>query len=93
MAPWRAEAAPPRRALRRRALGAKRPGSAADDDAAPDAAPPAAEPLMLSPLERKEFEYSDLDDWMGEADQVIRRSQLLLDQLAPAARPPPPSAA
>jgi len=48
---------------------------------------------MLSPLERKEFEYSDLDDWMGEADQVIRRSQLLLDQLAPAARPPPPSAA
>ena len=37
---------------------------------------------MLSPLTRKEFEFSDLDDWMREADQVIRRSQAILDRLA-----------
>ena len=49
------------------------------------------EPLRLTPLERKEFEFSDLDDWMREADQVIRRSQALLDELALAARPAPRS--
>jgi len=82
LAPLRAEAAPPRRALRRGALGAMRPGSAADDDAAPDTPPPVREPLRLTPLERTEFEFSDLDDWMREADQVIRRSQAILDRLA-----------
>ena len=49
---------------------------------APDIAPPAAEPLRLTPLKRKEFEFSDLDDWMREADQLIRRSQAVLDDLA-----------
>ncbi len=46
----------------------------------------AAEPLRLTPLERKEFEFSDLDDWMREADQLIRRSQAVLDRLAQARR-------
>jgi hypothetical protein len=38
--------------------------------------------LVLTPLERKEFEFSDLDDWMREADQVIHRSQAILDRIA-----------
>lgn len=37
--------------------------------------------LVLTALERKEFEFSDLDEWMREADQVIRRSQALLDRI------------
>jgi hypothetical protein len=68
-----------------------RPGSAADDDAAPDTPPPVREPLRLTPLERKEFEFSDLDDWMREADQLIRRSQAVLDSLAQQHRAPPQS--
>ena len=58
------------------------PGSGADDAEPPDTPPPVPEPLRLTPLERKEFEFSDLDDWMREADQVIRRSQAILDRLA-----------
>lgn len=38
--------------------------------------------LVLTPLERKEFEFSDLEDWVREADQVIRRSQAILDRIA-----------
>lgn len=38
--------------------------------------------LVLTALERKEFEFSDLDEWMREADQVIRRSQAILDRIA-----------
>ena len=49
------------------------------------------EPLRLTPLERKEFEFSDLDDWMREADQLIRRSQAVLDGLAHERRATPRS--
>jgi hypothetical protein len=59
----------------------------ADDADAPDIAP-LAERLRLTPLERKEFEFSNLDDWMREADQLIRRSQALLDRLAQERRTP-----
>ncbi len=82
LAPLRTEAAPPRRALRRGALGAMRPGSGADNAEPPDTPPPVPKPLKLTPLERTEFDFSDLDDWMREADQVIRRSQAILDRLA-----------
>lgn len=75
LAPLRTEAAPPRRALRRRAPMAPGPGSGADDAEPPDTPPPVPKPLRLTPLERTEFEFSDLDDWVREADQVIRRSQ------------------
>ena len=81
LAPLRAEAALPRRVLRRRAHMAGR-GNGADDADPPDTPPPVLEPLRLTPLERKEFEFSDLDDWMREADQLIRRSQAVLDSLA-----------
>ena len=81
LAPLRAEAALPRRVLRRRAHMAGR-GDGADDADPPDTPPPVLEPLRLTPIERKEFEFSDLDDWMREADQLIRRSQAVLDGLA-----------
>ena len=64
------------------------PARAAADAVAPDTAPPVPEPLRLTPLERKEFEFSDLDDWMREADQLIRRSQAVLDRLAQEHRAP-----
>jgi hypothetical protein len=41
-------------------------------------------------LEKVEVELTGLDDWMREADQVIRRSQAILDRLAQPARPPAP---
>ena len=82
LAPLRDTAAPPRRALRHRGRGDARPLRATDDAVAPYQAPLVAEPLQLTPLEHKEFEFSDLDDWMREADQLIRRSQAVLDRLA-----------
>jgi hypothetical protein len=87
LAPLREEAAPPRRALRRCGRGTLGSMRGADDADAPDIAP-LAERLRLTPLERKEFEFSNLDDWMREADQLIRRSQALLDRLARERRTP-----
>ena len=66
-------------------------GSGADDADPPDTPPPVQEPLRLTPLERKEFEFSDLDDWMREADQLIRRSQAVLDGVAQRRRATPRS--
>ena len=91
LAPLRETAALPRRALRHRGRGTLGPIRGAEDAVAADGAPPAAEPLRLTPLERKEFEFSDLDDWMREADQLIRRSQAVLDEVAQRHRPPPRS--
>lgn len=82
LAPLLEKAAPPRRALRRSGRRETGPARAADDAVAPDTTPRVREPLRLTPLERAEFEFSDLDDWMREADQVIRRSQAILDRLA-----------
>ena len=90
LAPLRAEAALPRRVVRRRARMAGR-GSGADDADPPDTPPPVLEPLRLTPFERKEFEFSDLDNWMREADQLIRRSQAVLDGLAHERRATPRS--
>ena len=58
------------------------PGSGADNAELADTPPPVPKPLRLTPLERTEFDFNDLDDWMREADQVIRRSQAILDRLA-----------
>jgi hypothetical protein len=73
-----------RPAARRRAADPRHlaQGSGADDADPPDTPSPVLEPLQLTPLDRKEFEFSDLDDWMREAGQVIHRSQALLDRIA-----------
>ena len=82
LAPLRDTAAPPRRALRRHGYAALVRARGVDDADLPDTALRAAEPLQFTPLQRKEFEFSDLDDWMREADQLIRRSQAVLDGVA-----------
>jgi hypothetical protein len=46
------------------------------------AAPLLADGPALSPLERREFDFTDLDNWMRQADQAIRRAKVVLDQLA-----------
>jgi hypothetical protein len=95
LAPLREEALPPRRARRSgesthrgevaRWSGVTAPGMKYSD--AGDRAPPLRQRLALSRLEKKEFELTGLDDWMREADQVIRRSQAILDRLAQPTRP------
>ena len=90
LAPLRDTASPPRRALRHRGRG-RWFGRGVEHAVAADTAPRAAEPLQFTPLERKEFEFSDLDDWMREADQLIRRSQAVLDGIAQRRRPTPRS--
>jgi len=95
LTPLREEALPPRRAGR--AAGSARRGEAARRRAvalpdmeysdAGDAMPPLRQLLALSPRDRQEIELTGLDDWMREADQVIRRSQAILDRLAQPSRP------
>jgi hypothetical protein len=58
--------------------------------AAPDATSLLADRPALSPIERQEFDFTNLDRWMREADQAIRRSKAFLDQFAVAAGPAPP---
>lgn len=96
LAPLREEALPPRRgrraeAITRRGEAARRPAGALADleySDAGDAAPPLRQRLALSASDREETEFSGFDDWMREADQVIGRSQAILDRFAQPARPP-----
>jgi hypothetical protein len=57
---------------------------------APDSTLPLPDRPALSPLERKEFDFADIDDWMRQADQAILRTKAVLDQLATAGRPATP---
>jgi hypothetical protein len=90
LAPLRAEARPPHGARGTGVLARRgRAGAAAEDmppaaesAAGGDAQPSRHQSLVPTPLERKEFEFSDLDDWMREADLVIQRSQAILDWIA-----------
>jgi len=52
-----------------------------------DAPPPLRQRLALSPSEREEFAPTGLEEWMREADQVIRRAQATLDRFAWSPRP------
>lgn len=74
---------------------AKRHGGAAalpdlEYSEAGDAMPPLRQQLALSRLEKEEFESTSFDDWVREADQVIRRSQAILDRLTQPAQLPAP---
>jgi hypothetical protein len=44
---------------------------------------------VLAPLERRGFDFSDLNRRMREADQAIHRTKAVLDRLA--AQPSPPA--
>jgi hypothetical protein len=76
LTPLREQVRPPRRPEPGRGRG--RPPTHV-----PEASPPP--PLAdhpLSPLERRSFDYSELDGWMANADQAIRRARDVLDRLA-----------
>jgi hypothetical protein len=87
LAPLREDAAPPRRPTpgRRRGRpprGATGPAAAAEESCAVAATPLLIDRQALSPLERKEFDFSDLDRWMRQADEAIRRTKAVLDRRA-----------
>lgn len=82
LAPLRDAAAAPRHPL-----PGRRPGRPSAKSLIDDIAGNAAEiPLALSPsprlppLERREFDFSDLDRWLDLADQAIRRVHRVLEQ-------------
>jgi hypothetical protein len=94
LAPLREEAAPPRRPMPGRGRGrpprgATGPVIAAEYSDAHSAAPLLADRVALSALERQEFDFTDLDNWMRQADQAIRRAKVVLDQFAVPARSTP----
>jgi len=46
--------------------------------------PPSAAPL--SPIDRRQFDYSELDHWMAQMDQTLRHARRTLSALAQPAR-------
>ena len=77
LAPLREQVRPPRRPEPGRGRGRPpilRPEVTVSPPALPDRAP--------SLLERRAFDYSDLEAWMAHADQVIRSTRHALDRLA-----------
>jgi hypothetical protein len=96
LAPLREVVAPPRRPVPGRRAG--RPGAASLVDDANGGVAQIAAPLSpsppLPPLERRKFEFGEIDRWLDLTDQAIRRvERVLADQaLAPKAPILPPSA-
>jgi hypothetical protein len=91
LAPLREAAAPPRRPLPARGprlpSGSPFPTRDGNEGAAPTASVPPPSP-PLPPLERREYEFGELDRWLDLADQAIRRAQHLLEGYAASARSP-----
>ena len=91
LAPLREAAAPPRRPLPGRRPGRPSAASVAATAAGSESPPTIASLLTrsppLPPLERREFEFGELDRWRDLADQAIRRAQRLLEQQAAALAP------
>ena len=82
LAPLREATAPPRRPLPGRAPGRPSAAPVAGDDHVPDKplARPPSPPLL--PLERREYDFTDLDRWLDLADQAILRTQRALRDAA-----------
>jgi hypothetical protein len=76
LTPLRNEVAPPRRPMPGRGRG--RPPLHPVETEVPPA--PLPEP-RLNRIERQEFDYSDLAHWVAQADQAIRQTRRLLDEL------------
>jgi len=55
-----------------------------DDPADSVMLPPPAAPL--TPIDRRQFDYSDLDHWMVQMDQAIRHARRTLSALAQPSR-------
>jgi hypothetical protein len=91
LAPLREAAAPPRRPLPGRRPGRPSEASFRANDGSVGPAPTAsvrAPCPPLPPLERREYEFGDLDRWLDLADQAIRRAQHLLEGYAASPRSP-----
>ena len=76
LAPLRDGVAPPRRPMPGRGRG--RPPLHPAETEVPPA--PLPEP-RLNRIERQEFDYSDLAHWVAQADQAIRQTRRVLDEL------------
>ena len=59
---------------------------AAPDDPADSVVLPLP-PAPLTPIDRRPFDYSDLDHWMAQTDQASRHARRTLRALAQPARP------
>jgi hypothetical protein len=85
LAPLRETAAPPRRPLPGRRPG--RPSGApfptSDANEGPVTTEPVRPPPPLPPLERREYEFGELDRWLDLADQAFRRAQRVLFETVP----------
>jgi len=77
MAPLGAAVRPPYRPEPGRGRGRPPILTVEDDGAAPPL--PSA---PLTPIDRRQFDYSDLDRWMAQTDQAIRHAQRTLSALA-----------
>ena len=76
LTPLRNEVAPPRRPMPGRGRG-RPPLHPVETEVPPVQLP---EP-RLNRIERQEFDYSDLAHWVAQADQAIRQTRRLLDEL------------
>jgi len=86
-APLRDNVSPPRRPLPGRGRG--RPPGIPFDEPVAEAPPPPLPPL--TPIERRTFDYSDLDHWMAHLDQTVRQTRRTLQTLtSPAPAPDVP---
>ena len=77
LAPLRDGVAPPKRPMPGRGRG--RPPILPDDDAV--APPPALPQPPLNPRDRQDFDYGEIETWMVNAEQTIRRTRLTLDTI------------
>lgn len=84
VAPLRAAVRPPDRPDPSRGHG--RPRHDRPDDSAESIVLPLP-PAPLTPITRRQFDYRDLDDWMAQMDQTIRRTRRVLRDLAQPSRP------
>jgi hypothetical protein len=77
MAPLGAAVRPPYRPEPGRGRGRPPIFTVADDGAAPP-----LPSVPLTPIDRRQFDYSDLDHWMAQMDQAIRHARRTLSALA-----------
>jgi hypothetical protein len=77
LAPLRDGVAPPKRPMPGRGRG--RPPILPDDDAV--VPPPALPEPPLNPRDRQDFDYGEIETWMVNTEQTIRRTRLTLDTI------------
>jgi hypothetical protein len=80
LAPLREAAAPPRHPMPGRRPGRPSAASLDDDADVPQMAAPLPPSPPLPPLERRTFEFAELDRWLDLTDQAIRRVERVLEQ-------------